>query len=187
MSPTTLHPQLQAIADEYHFATARLQALVRATPTEHWAVRRDPMRWSAAECVAHLNLTGAAYAEIFPEAVARARALGPAPQGTRYRRDFWSWMLGKMISPTVLFRVKTPSKFIPQAVAPVSELVAEFEKWQQVQLDTLRALSGLRLNEVIVVSPFDAKIRYNIYGCLAFLPGHQHRHLQQAEQVWRNA
>ena len=179
-----MHPQLQTIADGFHAATARLHALSRAVPAERWPVRRDPDRWSVAECVAHLNLTGAAYAELFPGAIAQAKALGPAPAGITYQRDLWSWLLAKTIGPKVLFKVKTPAKFVPQSVAPVEELVGEFERWQKVQLDTLAALDGLRLNEVKVNSPFNGKVRYTIYGCLSILPPHQHRHLQQAEQVW---
>jgi DinB family protein len=179
-----MHPQLQAIADDFHLATARLHALVRAVPAEKWGVRHGPESWSVSECVAHLNLTGAAYAGIFPDAIARARALGPAPAGVTYTRDLWSWLLAKAVGPKVLFKMKTPAKFIPQAVVPVMELVREFERWQGVQLDTVAALDGLRLNEVRVQSPFNRKVSYNIYGCLSILPPHQHRHLQQAERVW---
>lgn len=179
-----MHPQLQAIADEFHFASSRLHALTRAVPAEQWPVRRDPDRWSVAECVAHLNLTGAAYAALFPDAITRATTLGPVAPGTKYRRDLWSWVLWQTIGPKVRFRMKTPAKFIPQAVVPVPDLVQEFERWQGVQLDTLAALDGLRLNEVKVVSPFNAKVRYGIYGCFSFLPAHQHRHLHQGEQVW---
>lgn len=179
-----MHPQLQVLADEFHFATARMHALARAVPAEKWPVRRDPERWSVAECVAHLNLSGEAYAALFPEAIARALALGPAPPGVRYRRDFWSWILGQTISPKVRFRMKTPAKFVPRSVAPVETLVTEFLRWQEVQLGALTALDGLRLNEVRITSPFNAKVSYNIYGCFTFLPGHQHRHLWQAEQVW---
>lgn len=179
-----MHPQLQGIADEFHFATARLHALTRAVPAERWPVRRDPDRWSVAECVAHLNLTGAAYAALFPDLIGRATALGPAPVGVRYHRDLWSWLLAKMTGPKVTVRMRTPAAFIPQSVASVEALVAEFVRWQEIQLGALAALDGLRLNDVRLVSPFNAKVSYNIYGCFTFLPGHQHRHLRQAERVW---
>jgi len=28
-------------------------------------------------------------------------------------------------------------------------------------------------------------VRYNLYACFTILPRHQHRHLWQAERVWR--
>jgi len=37
---------------------------------------------------------------------------------------------------------------------------------------------------VRVTSPFNARVRYNLYACFTILPRHQHRHLWQAERVW---
>lgn len=179
-----MHPQLQALADEFHFATARLHALTRAVPAEKWPVRRDPDRWSVAECVAHLNLTGAAYDAILREAISRSPR--PATPFTgRLRRDLWGWLLWKSMPPPVRVRTKTIAAFIPESTAPMAQLVAEFEKWQEVQLTRLTEADGLRLNEIKVTSPFNAKLRYNLYSCFSILPAHQHRHLWQAEQVWK--
>jgi len=179
-----LHPQLQLLADEFHFATARLHALTRAVPAEQWPVRRDPARWSVAECVAHLNLTGAAYDSILREALTRHPR--PAiPYTGRYRRDFWGWLLWKTMPPPVRIKTKTIAAFIPESTAPMAQLVAEFEKWQEVQLARLAEGDGLPLNEIKVTSPFNAKLKYNLYSCFSILPAHEHRHLWQAEQVWK--
>jgi len=43
---------------------------------------------------------------------------------------------------------------------------------------------GRPLEDMRMVSPFDAKVKYNAYSCLVLLPRHQRRHLWQAEQVW---
>jgi len=40
------------------------------------------------------------------------------------------------------------------------------------------------LSQVRVTSPFNARVRYNLYACFTILPRHQHRHLWQAERVW---
>src|SRR6266550_1044877 len=37
---------------------------------------------------------------------------------------------------------------------------------------------------VRLTSPFNARVRYNLYSCFTILPRHQHRHLWQAERVW---
>ena len=183
----TIHPQLQAIADEFNFATARLHALVRSVPAERWPVRREAARWSVAECVAHLNLTGQAYADILHEAItATPRPASRGPWPGRYRRDFWGWLLWKSQPPPVRIRTRTIAAFIPESVASVDQLVRDFEQWQRLQLDLLAAADGLPLNEIRVASPFNARVRYNLYSCFSILPAHQHRHLWQAEQVWRD-
>ena len=179
-----MHPQLQLLADEFHFATARLHALVRAVPEERWPVRRRAERWSVAECVVHLNLTGAAYETILREALAR----GPRPASPfteRYRRDFFGWLLWKSQPPPVRMRTRTIARFIPQSTAPVARLVADFERHQEMQLAALAEADGLDLNAIRVASPFNPKVHYNLYSCFSILPAHQHRHLWQAEQVWK--
>ena len=179
-----MHPQLQLLADEFHFATARLHALVRAVPAERWPVRRDPARWSVAECVVHLNLTAAVYEGILREGLARCPR--PArPFTGRYRRDLLGWFLWRTMPPPVKTRYKTVAAFIPESVAPVPQLVAEFERLQAMQLALLGEADGRPLNGVKVTSPFSAKVRYNLYSCFSILPAHQHRHLWQAEQIWR--
>ena len=85
-----MHPQLQAIVDDFELAEKRLLRLAAEVSPADWGRRSDPTRWSIAECV-----------------------------------------LGRL--------------------------------W--------------------IISPFDARIRYNAYACLTILPRHQHRHLWQAEQV----
>ena len=179
-----MHPQLQDLTDEFLFATARLHALMRAVPAERWPVRRYPERWPVAECVAHLNLTSAAYDEILKGAITKHQR--PTTRFTgRYRRDFFGWLLWKSQPPPVRIRTKTIARFIPESTAPTEQLVAEFDRLQEVQWRRLAEADGLALNDIKVVSPFNAKLQYNLYSCFSILPAHQHRHLWQAEQVWR--
>ena len=178
-----MHPQLQAVIDEFGTAQARLHALAAATPPIAWSRRSDPARWSIAECVAHLNLTSAAFLPLLRQALAGARAPHPTT-GRRFRRDPIGWLLWRMAGPPVRLRVKTTAPFIPQATAAPAELVAEFDRWQADQLACVRHADGLPLDHLWITSPFDARVRYNVYASLTTLPRHQHRHLWQAEQVW---
>jgi hypothetical protein len=45
---------------------------------------------------------------------------------------------------------------------------------------------GLPLHRVKIVSPFNARVRYNLFSALSILPRHQHRHLWQAELAGRS-
>lgn len=177
-----LHPQLVPIAEEFLAALDRLHALERTVPGEGWAIRRDPARWSVSECVAHLNLTSAAYLPLLQRGVEEARALG-APDVPRYRRDLAGWLLWLTMGPPVRLRTRTVAAFVPESVAPPAELVAEFEHWQDALMALLHASSGLPLGQVWIASPFNARLRYNLYACFGILVRHQHRHLWQAEQT----
>jgi len=178
-----MHPQLQLIADEYRSAQARLHELVRAVPPEQWPRRADPARWSVAECLAHLNLTSLAYVPLLSHAVSRARMLERRPPG-RYWRDPIGWLLWATMGPPVRFRTRTIARFLPASLAAPELLVREFDRLQAAQLDCLAQADGLSLSQVRVTSPFNARVRYNLYSCFTILPRHQHRHLWQAERVW---
>ncbi|HEX2249735.1 MAG TPA: DinB family protein [Gemmatimonadales bacterium] len=178
-----LHPELEAVRAEFVSAQDRLQRLAEAVPETAWNRRPDPGRWSIAECVGHLNLTAMAYLPLLGDALARARRIpGPAPK--RYRRDPIGWILWRTQGPPVRHRLKTIAAFVPGANQRPAELLAEFERLQDAQLSCVREADGLRLGQVWIRSPFDPRIRYNIYSCLSILARHQHRHLWQAEQVW---
>ncbi len=178
-----MHPQLQLVADEYRSAQARLHELTLTVPDERWRRRSDPARWSVAECVAHLNLTSTAYMPLLRDGVARARALERRPTG-RYRRDPIGWLLWATMGPPVRVRLKTIARFVPESTAVPTALVEEFDRLQAAQLGCLAEADGLPLAQVRVTSPFNARVRYNLYACFTILPRHQHRHLWQAERVW---
>jgi hypothetical protein len=178
-----MHPQLQIIREELLSVQNRLHRLRTDVPEDQWPVRSHPERWSVSECVAHLNLTSAAFQPLVQAALTEGRRLGK-PRSLRYRRDFTGWILWRFSGPPPRFRSKTPARFIPDAARPPAELIAEFDHWQAEQLDWVRLADGLPLNKVRIRSPFDARVQYNLYSGLSILPRHQHRHLWQAEQVW---
>jgi hypothetical protein len=79
--------------------------------------------------------------------------------------------------------VQTTARFIPQALESEAGLVEGFHRLQREQVEAVGQADGLPLGRVRVTSPFDPRIRYNLYSCLTILPPHQHRHLWQAERV----
>jgi hypothetical protein len=184
-----MHPQLQAVVDEFDAASTRLHSLAARLDDAQWQRRAEAGRWSMAECVAHLNLTSQAFLPILDDAIARARrATAGAGQrvdspSLRYRRDPLGWLLWKVIGPPVRIRTRTPPAFVPTGTATARQLIAEFDRLQHEQIARVRAADGLPLQRVKVRSPFDERVKYNLYACLTILPRHQHRHLWQAEQV----
>jgi hypothetical protein len=178
-----MHPQLQAIIDEFSRAHDRLRQLARDVPEASWSRRADSARWSVAECVAHLNLTSTAYVPLLRDGLARARLLdGPRPR--RYRRDPLGWLLWRGAGPPVRVRVKTTAPFVPRGDELPAALIDEFSRLQAEQIACVREADGLPLGRVRITSPFDARLKYNLYACFTILPRHQHRHLWQAERVW---
>src|SRR5688572_16156560 len=93
-----MHPQLAEIVAALESAQGRLHRLAGHLPDARWKSRPAPDRWSAAECVEHLNLTSRAYIPLL------RRALESAPRSPdnatrRYRRDFLGWLFSTLTGP----------------------------------------------------------------------------------------
>jgi hypothetical protein len=180
-----MHTQLQRIERELLDASISLHRLRDDISTERWHVRVYADRWSVAECVAHLNLTSAAFLPLLHDALSRARDLAHAPP-SRYKMDVLGWILWRMLPPPVRMRTRTTAAFIPQAVANADELTATFEDLQRQLLGILREADGLPLQRVRVRSPFNEKTSYNLFSALSIIPQHQQRHLWQAQQLFHD-
>lgn len=182
-----MHPQLEQVVGGLEEARQRLHRLATALPAERWNQRSAPERWSVGECVAHLNLTSRAYLPPLEQGLERA---APEPAARRFRTGALGWLLLRMTGPMPragrwrLGRTRTAPAFHPGDNAPRDETLAEFDRLQDRLLELTRSGDGLALDRITIASPFDPRIRYNLYAALAILPGHQHRHLEQAELVW---
>ena len=107
-----------------------------------------------------------------------------APQAS-YRRDLVGWLLWRTLSTPGRFKAKTIPAFVPSSERPAADVIAEFQRLQAEQVALTREADGLPIDRVKMASPFNARIRYNIFSALSILPRHQHRHLWQAEQAGR--
>jgi hypothetical protein len=183
-----LQPQLAEVVAGMQAAQTRLHKLADHIPDARWKSRPGPNRWSAAECVEHLNLTSRAYIPLL------RRALETAPRTPRdatrhYRRDFLGWLFSRLVGPLPRFgkirigRVKTPPSFVPKDMPDRAEAIAEFDRLQADLLALTRLAEGFPLDQMMIVSPFGGRVKYNVYSALRILPRHQDRHLGQAEDA----
>ena len=176
-----MHSELQAVIDEFESALVRLRALGDKVPAATWLSRPEPERWSIGECVAHLNLTSTAFLPLMRTGLDEARRSGRAVSA-RYRRDVLGWLLWRSMGPPVKRKFKTTAPFVPRSDRASADLVSEFERLQGEQLVLARQADGLPIDRVKIASPFNPRLRYNLFSAMSILPRHQHRHLWQAEQ-----
>ena len=183
-----MQQQLSDIIGEFEHAQNRLDTLTQSIPDDRWNVRRHASAWSVAECVAHLNLTSAAYIPRIRKAIEEARAL--PPYRGRYHRDFVGWLFSKLVGPLPKLRkkrigkVKTMPAFVPTGDHPKQMTVAEFKRMQLEIVSMVRECDGLAIHKTKILSPFGEKVSYNTFSTFHILSTHEERHLQQAEGVW---
>jgi hypothetical protein len=181
-----MNGQMAAIIDDLEAASRRLRELRRSLPHDAWSERPGPRRWSPAESIAHLNLSSAAILPCLREAAQAARASG-APVRPRYRLDAMGWLLRKLVGPKGRLKLTAPRPFAPDDCETVDCLVARFEALQAELIAIAHEAEGLPLDAVSLVSPFDARIRTNLYAAFVLVPRHQHRHLEQAARAGARA
>lgn len=183
-----LQRQLRAVTDSLDAAQSRLRRLGDNLSDHDWSKRPGPGKWSAAECVEHLNLTSKAYLPLLRDAVARAKKRGGAPQ-KHYRRDPLGWLLSMMFGPLRhlgkfrIVSVKTTPAFVPKAGRSRSEILSDFVRLQGQLGALIMSGDGLPLDRVKIVSPFGGRLKYSAYSALVIIARHQHRHIQQAGEA----
>ncbi|HEX5631867.1 MAG TPA: DinB family protein [Gemmatimonadales bacterium] len=175
-----MQPQLESVVAELRAALARLDRLAAGVTPEAWTRAPAPGRWSAAECVAHLNLTAAAYLPILDAGLEEARRHGSDYRG-RYRRDLLGWMLWRSVAEGGHVKSRTMPDFVPASAEPSPEVVQEFRELHEALIARVVASDGLRIDRVRMPSAFNPRIRYSIWSAFTILARHAHRHLRQAE------
>lgn len=184
-----MHRQLSAIIAQYEGAERRVRLLSDRLSDTQWQARREPTRWSPAECVVHLNLTSAACLPLIETGLDAAAELPPTLYDG-YRRDPLGWLISVMTGPLQqsgrlrLGAIATAPAFEPSGPLERSAVLAEFSRLQALQLAAVREADELPIDCVSVNSPFDRRLRYSIYSLFCILPRHQLRHVVQAEHIW---
>ena len=185
-----MHRQLQAVARTLRDAQDRLDRLVAATPDSKWGVRSANDSWSVAECIAHLNLTSRAMVPLLLDGVAAARAIGGGAP-VKFRRNLLGFIISSTQGPLFRLgnfrfgRVKTAPAFVPGGDMPRDRLAQEFRDWTKAELALLDASDGVPLDRARMESPFVKGAMYDPYSGFLTLANHKHRHLDQAERVWK--
>jgi DinB superfamily len=175
-------PQLNAVIGDLRSAEQRLRTLHAILPGDAWGRRPGLTRWSPAECVAHLNLTSDALLPLLHAGLEQA-VDGPGRAASRYRRDLVGWLLWRVMAPSGGLRTRTIPALVPSVESAREAIIADFERLQSELISCVRAADGLAVDRIKMASPFDARVRYNLYAALTLVPRHQHRHLLQAERA----
>jgi len=173
---------IDEVEKELNEATARAWTLVNSTDGRLFTVRPNPSSWSAAECLSHLSISSELMIPVLESALSDARSRGLLTKH-KPKMDVMGRILKWFLEPPISKRVKTPGRFVPRSVRAKAEAFGEFAAHQSKLTDLLHAARELDLNKIKVVSPFDKRVRYNLYSAFRILIAHQRRHLWQAEQA----
>jgi hypothetical protein len=172
-----VNPQIEALAAEFRAIGESARDLAGRAGGR---LMERPVKggWSIAECFEHLNLTTRTYLPLWRGALAEAPA-GTGP----YKTDFWGKVLIWMLQPPPKFKMPTTPAFMPLQTPPVDRVLPEFLACQEELLSALAACDGRAVDQVKIASPFNQRVRYNVWSSFRVQASHQRRHLWQAAKV----
>ena len=173
---------LEEVETELSEATSRAWQLVRSTDGRFFTVRPTPRDWSAAECIAHLSLSTEEFLPVLQSAIDDARQKGWTSK-KRPAMDVIGRTLRWFLEPPIRKRVKAAGRFVPRSARAKSEAFGEFAALQSKLVDVVHNAEGLDVRKIKVSSPFDKRVKYNLYSAFKIIAAHQRRHLWQAEQA----
>lgn len=153
--------------------------------------RPEPDRWSVAECLEHLVLTGEAYLEALDPVIEEAHQRGRLARGD-YRPTLVGRWLSRLLEPPPGFPVPSPSVLVPGGGAEPTpqdggsgegDPLADFLALRGRFAERLEAADGVDLRRVRMASPFFSLVRFDLGSAFRVIAAHERRHLWQARRV----
>lgn len=160
------------------------RVLLDGVTPEQAALRIESNRWSIAECLVHLNLTGQAFATVISEACEQGlkeRILGDGPFKKDMRGSFRRWMT----VPPARVKFRTSEQFEPSRIGSVEDILTTFLALQEQFENLVAGADGLDLSKITVTHPGSRYFHYNLFSCFEIVLAHELRHFWQAEHVRR--
>ncbi len=157
-------------------------------PAEFFTAQPGPGKWSAAQCLEHLNSYGRYYLPAMEKAI-------PKEEQQLYYTYFKSGLLGNYFYKIMLpaqdgnpkKKMRSPKKHRPaeqlNTAQVLSEFISQLEKLEQlIILSQKKDLNKIRVP--ISIAPF---IKLKLGDVLLFYTAHIQRHLLQAERAMKTA
>ncbi|MGZ5433872.1 MAG: DinB family protein [Thermoanaerobaculia bacterium] len=170
---------IEEVEKELNEATRRAWTLVQSTDGRLFTVRPGAVSWSAAECLAHLSISTELFLPVLKSTIERARK---KKRRGKPKMDVIGRVMAWFLEPPIRKKVKTAAPFVPRSTRAKAEAFGEFASLQEKLLDLLREARDVDLRTRLV-SPFDRRVRYNLYSAFRIVAAHERRHLWQAEQA----
>lgn len=173
----SVRDQLADLRQQFDAVSRDVRKLTDFLSDEQLQQRPKKDCWSIAECIQHLTATNHLYIPIL------ASALPGAPAGNGlYKMDWRGRLLKWILEPPYRSKVKTIPSLEPK-IEDIRRVLSDFVVSQQQFVEAIAPWQGRALDKVLITSPFNKRLRYNIYSLFNVVAAHQRHHLWQAQRV----
>ncbi len=155
---------------------------------EQMAKRPAPDRWSAAQCLEHLNIYGRYYIPAMEAAITKAHLSGSSP-ATHFKSGWLGKYFTNMMHPKrdaqgrIKNKMSAPKNAVPSDDPDPREMLAEFIAQKEQIIGLLAKAQQVDIGRIRVPISIARWIRLRLGDVLMFVTVHDQRHIQQAEQA----
>ncbi|HEY5884897.1 MAG TPA: DinB family protein [Pyrinomonadaceae bacterium] len=173
---------LQKIVEEADKNSVEARRLAGALTDEQLNWKSSPEKWSIAQNLDHLAVTGGAFDKYYTRVIARGFEKWPVRGAVQYRPTWVGGWLLRQVTPETKRGLPAPKVFRP-AQSDIEGALEKYLKQQGVFLDFVRASSGLDYNRIRLRSPVTRLMRYSLADAFVVTVLHGQRHLGQARRM----
>jgi hypothetical protein len=177
-----LVPDLQNYREQFISIRSEAQDLLGALNVDQLNWHPGANRWSIAQCVDHLLVTGRDSLTNMSRAIADSRARKTLSEGPFRYGLIERWFVRQM-EPLARMRFRSPKAYLPSADRLPADLAASFYNLQDEFLRCIEDANGIDLSKTKVSNAVSNWFRFSLGQELAFNAAHERRHLWQARLV----
>lgn len=175
--------ELQYYKEQFEANRRDAQDLVAGLDDKQFNWRPAAGRWSIAECLAHLNVTGQMYLPVVDRTIKQARAANPPFATGPFRHGVFGKLFLRATEPPAKIKVKAPKLIAPLPEHLLAVVMPAYISLHDQLVRRLYDANGLNLARAKVVSPFSRFFKFSLGHAFAIIAAHERRHLWQARQV----
>ncbi len=177
---------LDQVQQEFEAIIKRVQQM-HSLPDELLVHKPSAEKWSAVECIEHLNLTHDVYLPNMQQAIQKAKHYNWLARPT-FKPGFLGEKMAKGMRPSdegeMGMRLKTAKKIAPViAEIDIETVFAKFYEQHQALLQAAEEARSVDLQKARVTSLFGPIVRFRLGDAFRIIAAHDARHLLQAERA----
>lgn len=145
-----------------------------------------PGRWSAVQCLEHLNTYGRFYLPALDEAITRAERRNSKP-ASLFRSSWVGAWFTRLMEPgadgQLRSRMKSPKGHLPSVQPEIAPVLSEFIQQQEQMENLLLRAAKVNIRQIKVRTSLSGLIKLSAGDTFCFLTAHIRRHILQAEKA----